>query len=79
MRGAVDIVDSMDGVDTVDIMEEVDTRGAGASKARRSQAGAWEREAEDLFDFIERTYGCMRENPIYRGEQGAFDIREAMQ
>ena len=26
-------------------------------------------------DFINQTYGCMRENPISRGEQGVFDIR----
>jgi hypothetical protein len=26
-------------------------------------------------DFINQTYGCMRDSPIHRGEQGAFDIR----
>lgn len=29
----------------------------------------------DWLDFIYQTYGCMQENPISRGEQGAFDIR----
>lgn len=30
---------------------------------------------KDWLDFIDQTYGCMRDSPIRRGEQGAFDIR----
>lgn len=26
-------------------------------------------------EFINKTYGCMQDSPIRRGEQGAFEIR----
>jgi hypothetical protein len=29
-------------------------------------------------EFIELTYGCMADDPIYRGEQGQYEIREAI-
>jgi len=29
-------------------------------------------------EFIESTYGCMADDPIYRGEQGQYEIREAI-
>ena len=28
--------------------------------------------------FIESTYGCMADDPIYRGEQGQYETREAI-
>lgn len=28
----------------------------------------------DWLDFISQTYGCMKDSPINRGEQGAFDM-----
>ena len=34
---------------------------------------------KDWHDFINQTYGCMQDNMISRGEQGAFDIREEIQ
>jgi hypothetical protein len=27
-------------------------------------------------DFIEETYGCLADDPIERGDQGAFEIRD---
>jgi len=30
---------------------------------------------KDWRNFIDQTYGCMRDSPISRGEQGAFDTR----
>jgi DNA replication initiation complex subunit (GINS family) len=33
---------------------------------------------KDWLDFIDQTYGCMQDNPIHRGEQGSFDLREEM-
>ncbi len=29
-------------------------------------------------EFIELTYGCMADDPIYRGEQGQYEIRESI-
>jgi len=29
-------------------------------------------------EFIESTYGCMVDDPIYRGEQGQHEMREVM-
>ena len=29
--------------------------------------------------FIERTYGCLADDPIERGEQGEFEVREAIE
>jgi len=29
-------------------------------------------------EFIESTYGCMADDPIYRGEQGQYETREAI-
>jgi len=33
---------------------------------------------EGWLDFISQTYGCMQDNPISRGKQGAFDIRSEL-
>ena len=30
---------------------------------------------KDWLGFIDRTYGCMQNNPIHRGEQGSYDHR----
>ncbi len=30
---------------------------------------------KDWISFIDQTYGCMRDNPIHRGAQGSFDVR----
>lgn len=32
--------------------------------------------AQDWHQFIEETYGCLAEDPIERGDQGKFEIRE---
>lgn len=31
---------------------------------------------QDWHQFIEETYGCLAEDPIERGDQGKFEIRE---
>jgi len=35
-------------------------------------------EALDWHEFIEETYGCLKDDPIERGEQGTFEIRESI-
>jgi hypothetical protein len=38
-------------------------------------------EKDDKFDwhaFIAQTYGCLADAPIERGDQGVYEIREAM-
>ncbi|MBE7552856.1 MAG: hypothetical protein HS126_17430 [Anaerolineales bacterium] len=32
----------------------------------------------DWHDFIEETYGCLADAPIERGDQGQFEVREAV-
>jgi|GEM_PF-907273 len=32
----------------------------------------------EWLDFIEQTYGCLSVNPLQRGEQGNYEIREPM-
>lgn len=32
----------------------------------------------DWNDFIEETYGCLKDDPIERGPQGEYEIREAI-
>ncbi|MCD4664970.1 MAG: hypothetical protein K8R68_06830 [Bacteroidales bacterium] len=32
----------------------------------------------DWNDFIEETYGCLEDDPIERGHQGEYEIREAI-
>ena len=34
--------------------------------------------ASNWEEFIEATYGCLTDNPIERGEQGQFEIRETI-
>ena len=36
-----------------------------------SEQSAWER-------FVDQYAGCLRDAPITRGEQGAYDVREAL-
>ncbi len=33
----------------------------------------------DWQQFVKETYGCLAEAPIQRGDQGKFEIREAME
>ncbi len=33
----------------------------------------------EWLDFVDQTYGCLADNPIQRGEQGAYEIREAIE
>ncbi len=33
----------------------------------------------DWKDFIEQTYGCLMDDPIERGVQGEYEIREAIE
>ncbi|MEZ4525625.1 MAG: hypothetical protein R2941_06860 [Desulfobacterales bacterium] len=33
---------------------------------------------KEWISFIESTYGCLSDDPVERGEQGVFEIREAM-
>ncbi len=36
-------------------------------------------EKSDWKDFIEETYGCLRDDPVERGVQGEYEIREAIE
>lgn len=35
-------------------------------------------EPSDWHKFIEETYGCLADDPLERGEQGHYEIREAI-
>ena len=35
-------------------------------------------ENSDWNDFIEETYGCLRDDPVKRGDQGEYEVREAI-
>ncbi len=34
---------------------------------------------QEWLTFIEQTYGCLADDPIERGEQGEFEMREAIE
>lgn len=36
----------------------------------------WSREKNEWLSFIESTYGCLSDDPIERGHQGDYEIRE---
>ena len=33
----------------------------------------------DWEEFVRETYGCLRDDPIERGDQGEYEVREKMQ
>ncbi|MCI5150754.1 MAG: hypothetical protein D3916_15455 [Candidatus Electrothrix sp. MAN1_4] len=43
-----------------------------ADIAAESDESHWEK-------FVQQTYGCLRDDPIERGSQGEFELREAME
>lgn len=36
-------------------------------------------KASDWHYFIQRTYGCLADDPIVRGDQGKYEIREELE
>ena len=36
-------------------------------------------EAADWHTFIQETYGCLADDPIERGDQGDYDVREVIE
>lgn len=36
-------------------------------------------ETQEWLAFINKTYGCLADDPIKRGKQGVFEVREAIQ
>jgi len=36
-------------------------------------------ETSSWHNFIEQTYGCLADDPIERGEQGQYEVREAIE
>ena len=47
------------------------------SKTENSDANAVrETSKQKWYEFIEKTYGCLRDDPIERGKQGSFEIRK---
>ena len=36
-------------------------------------------DSSDWDEFIRETYGCLRDDPIERGDQGEYELREKMQ
>ncbi len=36
-------------------------------------------QESDWHDFIEATYGCLKDDPITRGDQGEYEFRERLE
>ena len=51
--------------------EALGTRTKKTSQQRRLPEDTW-------LEFIQETYGCLANDPIKRGDQGSFEVREAM-
>lgn len=51
----------------------------GAVIAGSEFAGKGDSDSSDWDEFIRETYGCLRDDPIERGDQGEYELREEMQ
>ncbi len=61
------------------IIKAFDYIPASKKKITKTEFGKNEEEENpEWFSFIESTYGCLCDDPLERGEQGEFEIREVI-
>jgi hypothetical protein len=56
---------------------EIPVRSKGSNKTSRKKNKR--NDQSDWNEFIRETYGCLADDPIERGNQGTFEIREALE
>ncbi len=60
----------------IQAFESIPTSKQNIDDAEFSKAK--DEEKKEWLAFIENTYGCLSDDPIERGEQGEFEIREVI-
>jgi hypothetical protein len=72
--------DELDSVEErdLDILHRVITALAGTPCSSKPITGALD-HAPEWRRFIEDTYGCLADDPIERGDQTTYEIREAVE
>ncbi len=51
----------------------------GHTEGMEAVASSAQKSRSEWLAFVDKTYGCLADDPIQRGDQGVYEVREAIE